>query len=42
MMRAYSGTRFKVSTPEGEQEFRLINDDTVEAVVADPRVVTRI
>ena len=42
MMRAYSGTRFKVSTPDGDQEFRLINDDTVEAVVADPRVVTRI
>ena len=42
LMRAYSGTRFKVSTPQGDQEFRLINDDTVEAVVADPRVVTRI
>lgn len=42
LMRAYSGTRFKITTPEGDQEFRLINDDTVEAVVADPRVVTRI
>lgn len=42
LMRAYSGTRFKVTTPQGDQEFRLINDDTVEAVVADPRVVTRI
>jgi co-chaperonin GroES (HSP10) len=42
IMRSYSGTRFKVHTPEGDQEFRLINDDTVEAVVADPRVVTRI
>jgi hypothetical protein len=41
-MRSYSGTRFKISTPEGDQEFRLINDDTVEAVVADPRVVTRL
>ena len=37
IMRSYSGTRFKISTPEGDQEFRLINDDTVEAVVADPR-----
>jgi co-chaperonin GroES (HSP10) len=42
MMRSYSGTRFKVAAPEGDQEFRLINDDTVEAVVADPRVITRI
>lgn len=42
MMRSYSGTRFKVTTPEGDQEFRLINDDTVEAVVADPRVITRL
>ena len=42
MMRSYSGTRFKVSTPDGDQEFRLINDDTVEAVVADPRVITRL
>jgi co-chaperonin GroES (HSP10) len=42
IMRSYSGTRFKVTTPDGDQEFRLINDDTVEAVVADPRVVTRI
>lgn len=33
IFRSYSGTRFKVS---GE-EFRLINDDTVEAVVDDPR-----
>lgn len=33
MFRSYSGTRFKVDG----QEFRLINDDTVEAVVDDPR-----
>lgn len=42
IMRSYSGTRFKITTPDGDQEFRLINDDTVEAVVADPRVITRI
>jgi len=42
LMRAYSGTRFKVSNSKGDQEFRLINDDTVEAVVADPRAITRI
>lgn len=41
LMRAYSGTRFKVVTEEGEQEFRLINDDVVEAVVDDPRGITR-
>ena len=32
-MRSYSGTRFKVHG----KEFRLINDDSVEAVVEDPR-----
>lgn len=41
MMRSYSGTRFKISGKKGEQEFRLINDDTVEAVVDDPRGITR-
>ena len=41
LMRAYSGTRFKICTKEAEQEFRLINDDMVEAVVANPRVITR-
>ena len=38
VMRTYSGTRFLV----GEQEFRLINDDTVEAVVDDPRGVAKV
>jgi len=38
MFRAYSGTRFKVHSAE----FRLINDDTVEAVVQDPRGVRRV
>ena len=37
IFRSYSGTRFKIE----KQEFRLINDDTVEAVVEDPRGYTR-
>ena len=37
IFRSYSGTRFKL---RGE-EFRLINDDTVEAVVDDPREYPR-
>jgi len=37
IFRSYSGTRFKID----KQEFRLINDDTVEAVVDDPRGYTR-
>ena len=37
IFRSYSGTRFKVQG----QEFRLINDDTVEAVVEDPRGYSR-
>ena len=38
MMRSYSGTRFKVH----DKEFRLINDDSVEAVVEDPRGVMKV
>ena len=37
VFRAFSGTRIKVQG----REFRLINDDTVEAVVEDPRGVER-
>jgi len=37
IFRSYSGTRFKVKN----EEFRLINDDTVEAVVNDPRGFVR-
>ena len=37
MFRANTGTRFKV----GNIEYRLMNDDSIEAVVADPRGVTR-
>lgn len=37
IFRSYSGTRFKVHG----KEFRLINDDTVEAVVEDPRGYSR-
>jgi co-chaperonin GroES (HSP10) len=37
IFRSYSGTRFKIHG----KEFRLINDDTVEAVVDDPRGYSR-
>ena len=37
VFRAFSGTRLKIHG----KEFRLINDDTVEAVVEDPRGVER-
>ena len=37
IFRSYSGSRFKVLG----KEFRLINDDTVEAVVEDPRGYSR-
>ena len=36
--RPYSGTRIKIHG----KEFRLINDDQVEAVVEDPRGITHI
>ena len=38
LFRAYSGTRIKIHG----KEFRLINDDTVEATVEDPRGVQRV
>lgn len=38
MCRANTGTRFKIHGTE----FRLINDDSVEAVVEDPRGIERV
>jgi len=38
VFRAYSGTRVKIHG----KEFRIINDDSVEAVVDDPRGVERV
>ena len=38
MFRMNTGTRFKVSGVE----YRLMNDDSIEAVVNDPRGVTRV
>lgn len=38
LMRAYSGTRIKIHG----KEFRLINDDTPEAVVDDPRGISHV
>lgn len=37
MFRMNSGTRFTI----GGTEYRLMNDDSIEAVVADPRGITR-
>jgi chaperonin GroES len=37
VMRSYSGTRLDIHG----QEFRIINDDSVEAVVEDPRGIKR-
>jgi co-chaperonin GroES (HSP10) len=37
LVRTYSGTRVKIFG----KEFRLINDDQVDAVVQDPRGITR-
>ena len=38
LMRMNSGTRFKV----GAQEYRLVNDDSIEAVVEDPSGIQRV
>ena len=37
MFRANSGTRFRI----GDTEYRLMNDDSIEAVVPDPSGITR-
>ena len=38
LMRTYTGTRFRIHG----KEFRLINDDSVEAVIDDPRGYERL
>jgi co-chaperonin GroES (HSP10) len=38
LFRANSGTRFKVNG----QEMRFLNDDSIEAIVADPKGISRI
>lgn len=37
LVRTYSGTRFKIYG----KEFRLLNDDQIDAVVEDPRGISR-
>ena len=37
IFRSYAGTRFVMN----KQEFRLLNDDTVQAVVGNPRLIER-
>tara|TARA_R110000751_G_scaffold77664_1_gene156532 strand:+ start:3353 stop:3742 length:390 start_codon:yes stop_codon:yes gene_type:complete len=37
VMKAYSGTRYLIHG----QEFRIINDDSVEGIVEDPRGIVR-
>ena len=38
MFRANTGTRFKV----GNEEYRLMNDDSIEAVIEDSSKITRV
>lgn len=38
LVRTYSGTRFKIYG----KEFRLLNDDQIDAVVDDPRGISRV
>jgi len=37
MFRSNSGTRFRFN----DVEYRMLNDDSIEAVVADPRAISR-
>lgn len=38
LFKTYSGVRFEVQ----DQEFRLINDDMVDAIVPDPTLIERV
>jgi len=38
MFRMNTGTRFRI----GKNEYRLMNDDSVEAVIADPRGIQQV
>ena len=38
--RSYSGTRFKLNGAK-DQEFRMINDDQIEALLPDPTAIER-
>lgn len=37
MFRANTGTRFKI----GRQEYRLMNDDSIQAIVPNPKAISR-
>jgi co-chaperonin GroES (HSP10) len=37
MFRANTGTRFKI----GSQEYRIMNDDSIQAIVPNPRAISR-
>lgn len=39
--RAYSGTRFKLAGA-ADQEFRMLNDDQIEALLPDPTAIERV
>ena len=41
MFRMYAGTRFSITQSGVTQKFSLINDDSVQAVVADPTSIVR-
>lgn len=38
LIRSYAGTRFTIKG----QEYRLLNDDTIDGVVPDPRAIKRV
>ena len=41
MFQSYTGIRFNIGKGDGAQEYRLIADDDVKAVVPDPSVIWR-
>lgn len=37
LMKSFTGYRFRV----GDQELRLVNDDSIDGVISDPRLIER-
>lgn len=42
LIRSFAGTRIMVNCSGGKKEFRIINDDSIDAVIEDPSGVSRV
>jgi co-chaperonin GroES (HSP10) len=42
LIQSYAGTRINVDCAGGKKEFRIINDDSIDAVVENPEGISRV